>query len=59
MWVQVLARCSRMTHSKKVKNKVSNRRMKATKVARIEQMKKEKSRSKQSPTPIGQISASR
>ena len=59
MWAQAPVTHSRMTHSKKVKNKVSRRRMKETRVARMEWMNKEKSQSKQSLTPIAQIIASR
>ena len=56
MWALALVRCSRMTHSKKVKNKVSHSRVKVTRVDMAEMMKKRKNQSRQSQTPIAQIS---
>ena len=58
MWAQVLARRSRMTHSKKATNKMSHSRAKVTKVEMMELMNKKKNRSKPFQTPIAQISTS-
>ena len=59
MWALALVRRSRMTHSRKVKNRVCHSRVKAIRVEMMEMKRKKRIRSKQSQTLIGQISASR
>ena len=46
MWVLALVRRSRMTHSRKVKNKVSHNRVKETRVEMMEMKKKKRTQSK-------------
>ena len=58
MWALALVRRSRMTHSRKVKNRVHRSKVKATMVEMMEMKRNKRIRSKRSQTLIGQISAS-
>ena len=58
MWALALVRRSRMTLSRKVKNRVRRNRVKATMVEMMEMKRKQRIRSKQSQTLIDRIRAS-
>ena len=59
MWVQAVATRSRMTHSKKAKNKVNPSRVKETRVEMMEMKTKKKIQSKPSLILLDKIRESR